>query len=41
MVTQLGHKPVEAKILVEKALRQHPEIDTAGQLVEAIYQDKA
>lgn len=41
MVTQLGHKPVDAKTLVEKALRQHPDIDSAGALVEAIYQDKA
>ncbi len=41
MVTQLGHKPIEAKTLIEKALRNHPDIDTAGQLVEAIYQDKA
>lgn len=40
MVTQLGHKPVEAKILIEKALRQHPDINSAGVLVEAIYQDK-
>lgn len=40
MVAQLGHKPNEAKKLIEKALQHHPEIDNAGQLVEAIYQDK-
>lgn len=41
MVTQLGHKPGEAQALIEKALRRHPEIDSAGALVEAIYQDRA
>ena len=40
MVTQLGHKPNEAKKLIGKALQDHPEIDSAGQLVETIYQNK-
>jgi len=38
LVAQLGHKPDEARKLIERALRHHPEIDSAGRLVEAIYQ---
>ena len=40
LMTQLGYKSIEAKMLIQEALRQHPDVKSAGALVEVIFQNR-
>jgi Holliday junction DNA helicase RuvA len=40
LMTQLGYKSIEAKMLIQEALRQHPDVNSAGALVEVIFQNR-
>lgn len=37
MVTQLGHKPMEARKMIEEALKRNPAIGSAEELFEEVY----
>jgi Holliday junction DNA helicase RuvA len=37
LVKQLGHRPVEARRMVEEALRRNPEVRSAEELFQEVY----
>ena len=37
LVTQLGHKPGEARKMIEEAMKRRPSISTSEELFEEVY----
>jgi Holliday junction DNA helicase RuvA len=40
LVEQLGHKTIEARRMIDAALKRNPQIDTVEALVEAVYRER-